>query len=306
MLSFKEFSPDDIAILSEELCAAIPGAEREDIESVIDTCAQMTENEDISLGICAAYGCALVRIFELGRYCFAYPIALTDDADDFEALEALAAYSVKEEIPFELVDVPREALLSVVGEFRHTSVDMTDAEGECFRVKVQSEASLLSEVPAVFSGAVELAELCDADTEKYAELCRHPEVNKYWGYDYRLDEPDAEDGYFIRSARLELARGVSVTFAVREKGELVGEAVIYGFDLRGGAQIGFRLLPEWQGKGLGRATLEGLILAGRRLSLLRFYATVREENIPSRCLLSRYADEQLMSDGTVKYEIELI
>ncbi len=305
MISFKEFSPDNRVEVAEHLLSLLPEA-AEDITAVVESCLQMAEdNPDVELALCISNGCALVRIFELGRYYFAYPIALIDGADGYGALEELRAYSVKEEVPLVLVDVPREELLSAVGYFRHTSVDMSDAEGECFRVTAQSEASLLSELPLPSVAAVTLSPLLDEHTEPYAALCRDSEVNKYWGYDFRGDAPDAEDGYFIRSARMELARGVSVTYAATEKNNFVGEAVIYAFDLLGGAEIAFRLLPEWQGKGLGRATLEALIEAGRAMGLLRLYATVHGENVPSLKLLSHYAEGEMGEDGRVHFVIEL-
>ena len=305
MISFKEFSSDDRIALTEYLLGEIPGS-ADEVDSVIETCLQMLEDDpDVELALSACHGCVLVRIFELGRYCFAYPIALSEESDSYEALEALRAYAVREEVPLVLVDVPREELLAPVGYFRHTTVDMSDPEGECFRVSVQSEASLCSDLPTTSVGAVTLTELSDGHTEAYAALCRSEEVNRYWGYDFRDDMPDAEDGYFIRSARMEMQRGVSLTFASTEKGALIGEAVIYAFDLLGGAEIAFRLLPEWQGMGLGRATLDALLIAAKSVGLLRVFATVHPENEPSVRLMSHYSEPILGEDGRLHFEIAL-
>ena len=305
MISFKEFTPDDQVSVSEYLVSELPES-ADEVASVIETCLQMLEEEpDVELALCACSGCVLVRIFELGRYSFAYPIALTEDADSYEALESLRAYAVREEVPLVLVDVPREELLAPVGYFRHTTVDMSDPEGECFRVSVQSEASLCSDIPAVSVGAVTLTELREEHTEAYAALCRSEEVNKYWGYDFRDDMPDAEDEYFIRSARMEMQRGVSLTLAATEKGAFVGEAVLYAFDLLGGAEIAFRVLPEWQGMGLGRATLDAMLTVAKRIGLLRVYATVHTDNEPSVRLMSHYAEPCLGEDGRLHFEITL-
>ena len=307
MISFKEFSPDDRVVLAEQMLSLMPEADAEDVESVICTCVDMLEdNPDLELGVCCEHGCVLIRVFELGRYGFVYPIPMLDEADEESALESLRAYAVKEEVPFRLLDVPRDALALVVSGFRHTTVDADDPMGECFVVTVQSEAMLIDEPPVVSAGAVSLSPLLDEHIADYARLCRDRAVNRYWGYDYRADEPDAEDGYFIRSARLEQSRGVAISFAATERHVFVGEAVLYAFDLRGGAEIAFRILPEWQGMGLGAATLEALIEAGRRMGLIRLYATVHGDNLPSSKLLDHYATAEHREDGTLRYRIELI
>ena len=306
MISFKEFSPDDRVVLAEQMLSLMPEADAEDVESVICTCVDMLEdNPDLELGVCCEHGCVLIRVFELGRYGFVYPIPMLDEADEESALESLRAYAVKEEVPFRLLDVPRDALALVVSGFRHTTVDADDPMGECFVVTVQSEAMLIDEPPVVSAGAVSLSPLLDEHIADYARLCRDRAVNKYWGYDYRADEPDAEDGYFIRSARMEMQRGVSLTFASTEKGALIGEAVIYAFDLLGGAEIAFRLLPEWQGMGLGRATLDALLIAAKSVGLLRVFATVHPENEPSVRLMSHYSEPILGEDGRLHFEIAL-
>ncbi len=307
MISFKEFSPDDRNLLAEEILALMPEADAEDVESVICTCVGMLEDDpDLEIGVCCEHGCVLIRVFELGRYGFVYPIPLLDEADEESALESLRAYAVREEVPFRLLDVPRDALALVVASYRHTTVDADDPTGECFTVLVQSEAMLIDELPAASAGAVTLLPLLDEHTADYARLCRDRAVNRYWGYDYRLDEPEAEDGYFIRLARLEQSRGIALSFAATERHVFVGEAVLYAFDLKGGAEIAFRILPEWQGMGLGAATLEALIEAGRRIGLLRLYATVHGDNLPSSKLLDHYATAEQSKDGTLCYRIELI
>ena len=48
--------------------------------------------------------------------------------------------------------------------------------------------------------------------------------------------------------------GDCLSLAVRQSpdGPLLGEAVLYHFTLNGGAEVGCRILPEYQGKGLGK------------------------------------------------------
>ncbi|MBD9247390.1 MAG: GNAT family N-acetyltransferase, partial [Clostridiales bacterium] len=53
------------------------------------------------------------------------------------------------------------------------------------------------------------------------------------------------------SAREDFRRRQAVNFAVRLDGKLIGEAVLYHFDWRGGAELGCRIAPAYAGHGYG-------------------------------------------------------
>ncbi len=48
-----------------------------------------------------------------------------------------------------------------------------------------------------------------------------------------------------------LKTGMAVNFAVRLNGKLIGEAVLYNFDYRGGAELGCRIDKAYAGNGYG-------------------------------------------------------
>jgi RimJ/RimL family protein N-acetyltransferase len=146
-----------------------------------------------------------------------------------------------------------------------------------------------------------LSGLKKKDVAQYARICRDESALEFWGYDYRDDEPFSEDGYFYDCQRRELERGTSVTFGVRYRGNLIGEAALYAFDYRGGAQISFRILPEYRGRGLGRKTLLALFSAAENIGLNTLYATVCNKNIPSTSLISQYMDKENEKDGVVRF-----
>ena len=300
MISFKPLSEESsreiVALLMKE-----GGADAADARELVD--AFLCDGSDIEYAVSACHGCALVRVFDMGRYLFLYPIDMEDGADPLSAVEEIRAYAVKEEIPLVISDVPASALGETAAHFRHTNVDAEGA-GESFRISVKSECSLLDTEPELQSERITVGALCEGDTERLARLNRDPEVNKYWGYDYREDFGEVEDGYFLQSSREELVRGNALTLAVRLCDEYIGEIIFYAFDLRGSAEIGIRLLPKYMGRGYGGEALDAALEIGEGLGLLSLTATVDSRNGKSRRLMSRRFNEICEKDGRVYYRYE--
>ena len=261
------------------------------------------DNDDgIEYAISVCHGCVLVRVFDMGRYIFIFPITMGLGNEE-PALEQMCDYAVKEEIPFVLSDVPKEELEWVVATFRHMNIDAMD-EGYTFRLEARSECSLLDEEPELHTDTVSLTPLCEEDIPLMARLNRDGEVNKYWGYDYREDYGDVDDAFFLRTAREEFARGTALTLAIREGEEYIGEVIYHAFNLRGSAEIGLRLLPEYQGRGLGSETIDAIITLGRRIGLMSLSATVDKNNKRSRRLMSRRFRKVRVEGTRAHYEYE--
>ena len=253
-------------------------------------------DSDIDVAISGAFGCLLVRICDGGEYLFSYPYPLTESADESGAVEEVALYALREGLPLVFVDVPRESLPILLVGFRHADVDAEDEHAETYRVTIKSECSLIKKAPEVTFGEVMLREISDCDKEPYARICLDAENNKYWGYDFREDEPDADAEYFMNVAKNERAIGTAISFAVLCGGAFVGEAALYAFDCRGGAEMAIRILPEYQGRGLSGDILMALCEICRRIGLVRLYAEVFSENKPSVSVCSKYM-EVISDDG---------
>ena len=253
-------------------------------------------DSDADVAVSGAFGCLLVRIYDGGEYLFSYPYPLTESADESGAVEEVALYALREGLPLLFCDVPRESLPLLLMGFRHADVDAEDETAETYRVTVKSECSLIKKAPEVTYGEVTLRELRDSDREPYARICLDAENNKYWGYDFREDEPDADAEYFMSVAKNERALGTAISFAVLSGGEFVGEAALYAFDCRGGAEMAIRILPEYQGRGLSGDILLALFEVCRRIGLIRLYAEVFSENRPSVAFCSRHM-ETLSDEG---------
>ncbi len=253
------------------------------------------------VAISGAFGCLLVRICDGGEYLFSYPYPLTESADESGAVEEVALYALREGLPLVFIDVPRESLPILLMGFRHADVDAEDECADTYRVTVKSECALIKKAPEVTYGEVTLRELRDGDKEAYARICLDAENNKYWGYDFRDDEPDADADYFMSVAKNERALGTAISFAVLSGGEFVGEAALYAFDCRGGAEMAIRILPEYQGRGLSGDILNALFEVCRRIGLIRLYAEVFAENKPSIAFCSRYMETISDEGGRVVF-----
>lgn len=305
MISFKEYCGEDCESVCESLFQSSSAVDREYALEVIASLSQISD-EDVTVAFSACSDCLLARIFDMGRYSFVYPIALSDSSDESAALESIREYAVKEEIPLLVTDIPSECVGELASHFRHLSLDAEDADMSSYRAEVLSEIALLPEIFSLDTGRISLTELTETDAARYAVLCRDREVNRYWGYDFREDVGDGVcDGYFISSAASEYARGTALTLGARLDGELIGDGVFYALDLSGGAEIGFRLLEKWQGQGLGRELLGAMMDYARKIGLVRLSARVKEENLRSVKLLGSVFELIEESAGQKLFKINL-
>ena len=305
MISFEILDRESLAGLSKKLSSL---GDAEFLSGVLQSFLEIAE-EGAEVAVSAAGGALLVRVFEGRDYAFVYPIEVGEETDLDAALVSIAEYTVREMIPFYLTDVPREELDRLRRLFSHLDARAYSDDEDSFVAIIYSECDLLDEPPTVTEGAVTLSPITEADAEAYARLCLSEEVNKYWGYDARCDMPDgAGAAYFLDTAHGEFSRGVAISLAVREGGAdapIIGEAVAYSFDYRGGASVAVRLFPEYQGRGLGTAALSMLIGICRGLRLSRVRTEVMEENLPSLAMTKKRMPEVARSDGRVYFELEL-
>ena len=306
MISFTELSSDNLEALSDMLRERVCPSDVEYFADVLSSLLETVEEDpDTGVGVSEFGGCLLARIFDYGRYMFVFPIAQRDDADVFGAVDAISAYAVKEEIPLVFTDVPCEELGALVGRYRHLSLDAEDADASSYRVEVRGECEILKEIPDVESDRIRLNSPSPEDIPDIARLARDENVNKYWGYSYLSDIGDVADEYFYESSMRAFEEGVSMSMAIRYSGRYVGEAEFYSFDLRGGAEIAIRLLPEWQGQGLGKETLALAIKLARHIGLSTLYGRVMEQNEPSIRFMSSLMTEYKREDGTVYFVKDL-
>ena len=303
MISFKIINSENKDEIYEALAESFDKEGREALFEIVES-LPLFELEDVEYAITASHGCLLMRIFDMGRYLFAFPYEISGDADIELAIDDLVEYARREEVSLVLTDVPIEAF-SLLSGFRHMDVDCEDDVGTVYRVRIKTECELISEIPESEYGRVKLNAITDEDVELYARLCKSKNVNKYWGYDYSADIENPLDAYFLENARREFSLGVSISFAIRAAGFFCGEAVIYAFDGRGGAEFAVRLLPEWQGQGLGKDAVRATMNAARKIGLTHLNAKIMSENSPSHSMVRTIMTLCASEDGAEIYECRL-
>ncbi|MBR2651090.1 MAG: GNAT family N-acetyltransferase [Clostridia bacterium] len=274
----------------------------------------LTDDGDEGVGASAemsysfAYGCLLFKLYsdEAGYY-FWPAVPLSDECDIAAAYRAVAEYCKLEAIPELYVDIPAEDVEYITRGAPHAALhDVSDGAGETYAIEIFTECMLVCALPELMVDELYLGELVPCYDSEYERLVLDAEVNKYYGYSFRDDIPNGGGKEFREAAEAQLSSGEAMTFALtvyrEEKNVFVGEASLYAFDGRGGAEMAFRLLPEWQGLGLGREALLGCIGIAEGLGLTRVSARVMEENLRSRRLLSRFAPICSVNNGVCVFE----
>lgn len=301
MLSFKVITEENKEEITRTLCEGLSASAVLELRDIIDS---FEPEEDVELAFSVYAKCALVRVFDMGRYSFLFPLELCEGASVTEALGAISKYAAREELGLRFVGVPAESLSSFAG-FRHFDIDADDPCGESYRIRIKTECELITEIPDVEEGRVKLNALKEADIPAYARLCRDENVNKYWGYDYRDDVSSPEDAYFYEAAANELSRGVALAMAIRKGCEFIGELTLYSFDAKGGAELAVRLLPEYWGRGLGSEAILAAKAAAREIGLTVLYTDVMNENLRSIRMLDGIGELVKRGGNKSTYKINI-
>lgn len=245
------------------------------------------------------------RIYDQDRYLFPLPFMLTESADAEAACLTLAAYAVREMVPLIITDVPRDEIAFLQSVFPHMDACTYEDDEDTFFVKINNECDMLDEVPSIETEGLCLTEIREDDKDAYATLCRDRDLNKYWGYDVDADNPDGDADFYLNVARRELEDGVAVTLAIRENGEFVGEATVYGFDYRGAASIAVRVLPACHSRGIGTRATRALILIGRQMGLTTLKAEILNENEASIKMTSTLMKLEKVTESKTYFTLSL-
>ena len=301
MISFLPFDSESVenasSLLSKDLSPECASMLLEILLSTIGT--------DAEYAACFSFGCLLLRIFDYGRYYFAYPYEVCDDADVCAAVDAVVEYAMREELQLVFTDVPSEVLGEFLVGFRHVDLDAEDAHATAYRVRVKTECQLMSSLPSLSRGELTVDALTEADIPTYASLCRLPESNEFWGYDYREDCPDPDDRYFFDTANSEFLSGTAFSLAIRWCGKLVGEIQFFGFDGRGSAEFAIRVIPQLWGRGIGKRAVFAAKEIASGIGLTKLCTEVLRENVRSVGMLADIAEISKETEGRVKFTIDL-
>ena len=105
--------------------------------------------------------------------------------------------------------------------------------------------------PHLTTPRLTLNALTPADCGDYAALCRDVRRNRWWGYDYREEQPHPPEEWFLQASEEDYAAGRELGLAVRLRGRCIGEVVFTHFDGHGTAELGCRIAAAYAGHGYG-------------------------------------------------------
>ena len=175
-----------------------------------------------------------------------------------------------------------------------------------YLVHVHSPAARLSGIPDIPAGEVVLTAMRETDKDAYFELNTDIENNRLWGYDYREDlmlTGPINGDLFYESVQYDMAAGDSINFALRlsKDGDLIGEGILWQFLPDGSAEIGLRLMPQYHGKGYGRAAFSALADFAERELGLKCRARCFLENTPSYHMITESGFRMIRQDESFYY-----
>ncbi|MBO7504493.1 MAG: GNAT family N-acetyltransferase, partial [Clostridia bacterium] len=177
---------------------------------------------------------------------------------------------------------------------------------EKYLVHVNAPAKRLPPVWEIDAGSAVLTPFRESDRKNYFDLCADVENNKYWGYDYRDDYTltgPLDENTFYDSAAHDMAVGDSINFAIRlsSGGEMAGEAILWNFTYDGFAELGCRLLPRYQGSGIGTFVFKEVASFAEETLGLKVCARCCHENVRSRRMILSSGFTPCGSDGEYEY-----
>lgn len=144
------------------------------------------------------------------------------------------------------------------------------------------------EIPVLHTARLTLSPLTEDDIPAYNALVLDKERNRWWGYDdvAGLGAPVRERSFF-EVAQRDFDNRLAANFAVRLDGKLIGEAVLYNFDCRGGAELGCRIDAAFAGNGYGAEAFGAVADWGLySVQLSRVFAKCFKENHASYKMLA--------------------
>ena len=171
---------------------------------------------------------------------------------------------------------------------------------------VHSPAAQLKALPVLEAGDIVLTPMNEGDRAAYLSLNTDVENNRWWGYDYREDVSitgPVDEDTFYDSVQYDMRVGDSINFAIRlrQGGQMIGEAILWQFTFNGGAELGCRLMPEYLGKGYGKAAFGALADFGERTLGLKVVARCYQQNLPSCRMILGNGFELVRQDDTFYY-----
>lgn len=251
-----------------------------DFEYAKEALSSMLEisRDGVEVAVAEYRGLLLLRIFD-GEYLFPYPVEIDAECEKTDVLAQIAEYALKEEVGLTFTDVPLCCVEYLKSVFPLSAVEFSDSE--CATLRIGTGFFKPASDFEINAGSVQITRLKKEDVYTYARLNADQNVNKYWGFDYKNAVSEPDDDYFYNETLREEEAKIALTFAIRQKGKLIGDVQLFRFDFHRGAEIAVRLFKEYWGRGVARAVISEIKKLLKSQGLLKMHARVRLENTRS-------------------------
>lgn len=175
-----------------------------------------------------------------------------------------------------------------------------------YLVHINSPAAKLETLPVITSRGIVLTQIRESDKMAYLNLNTDIENNKYWGYDYREDTSitgPIDENTFFDVVQQDMKVGDSINFAIRlhEDSAMIGECILWNFTEDGMAELGCRLLPDYHGKGYGKAAFGALAEFAESKLGLKVWARCHHQNESSHRMITGSQFRFVRKDGCFCY-----
>ncbi len=147
----------------------------------------------------------------------------------------------------------------------------------------------VSEIPELKTERLTLSAITEDDADDYNAIVLDKDRNTWWGYDDEGNLGEERNRLsFLNVARNDFENNLAINFAIRLDGKMIGEAVLYDFDYKGGAELGVRIASEYAGAGYGAESFKAVAdWALYKVHMRRIFAKCYHENEASAKMLSK-------------------
>ena len=173
-----------------------------------------------------------------------------------------------------------------------------------YNVTPHRAIELAGRLPKIETERLILMPVREEDAADYARLASDKVRNQYWGEVWGMvpSKRVRSDKYYLKLAKDSFAHRWEMPLGIYAQDQLVGEAVLHTFGYTAEAEVGVRLLPEFEGLGYAKEAVRAYTdYAFSKLNVERMEAKCYRENARSRVMLQNAGMREVGADETYFY-----
>ncbi len=175
-----------------------------------------------------------------------------------------------------------------------------------YLVHINSPASKQKDFPVIHKDGIVITGFRETDKETYLKINTDVDNNRFWGYDYREDAfitGEIDENTFYDFAMYDMKVGDSINFAIRlsEKGDMIGEGILWNFGADGSAELGCRIMPEYHSNGYGKKAFGAICDYAQNTLGMKVWARCYRNNVASYRMITSNNLHKVREDETFYY-----